>query len=134
VTVGLRVDPSDPTPPYEQLRRQLVTLIGAGTLAEGTRLPPVRQLAADLALATGTVARTYRELERSGLIRSRRGAGTTVTAAAPVLSSAARRDRVGSLLDAAVQQARLMGADDHEIQHALDEALARSGTAAAANP
>ena len=67
------VDVLDPTPPYEQLRRQLADLIGSGVLTPGDRLPPVRQLAADLGLAAGTVARTYRELEQSGHVRSRRG-------------------------------------------------------------
>jgi len=75
----LRVDTGDPTPPYEQLRRQLAGLIGSGTLAPGDRLPPLRQLAADLGLAVGTVARAYRELESAGLVSSRRGGGTRVT-------------------------------------------------------
>ena len=74
----LTVDPSDPTPPYEQLRRQLVELIATGRLAGGDRLPPVRQLAGDLGLANGTVARTYRELESSGHLVTSRGAGTRV--------------------------------------------------------
>ncbi|WP_299443924.1 GntR family transcriptional regulator [uncultured Phycicoccus sp.] len=77
------VDDLDPTPPFEQLRRQLADLIGNGVLAPGDRLPPVRQLAADLGLAAGTVARTYRELEHAGYVRSRRGGGTRVAAAPP---------------------------------------------------
>jgi DNA-binding transcriptional regulator YhcF (GntR family) len=52
-------------------------------LSPGDRLPPVRQLAADLGLATGTVARTYRELEQAGYVRSRRGGGTRVAPTAP---------------------------------------------------
>jgi DNA-binding transcriptional regulator YhcF (GntR family) len=74
----LRVDPADPTPPYEQLRRQIATLVATGALDDGERLPPVRQLAADLGLAAGTVARTYRELEAEGLVTTRRAAGTRV--------------------------------------------------------
>jgi len=77
------VDVLDPTPPYEQLRRQLADLIGSGVLSPGDRLPPVRQLAADLGLAAGTVARTYRELEQAGYVRSRRGGGTRVASTAP---------------------------------------------------
>ncbi|MGX6602097.1 GntR family transcriptional regulator [Micromonosporaceae bacterium Da 78-11] len=72
---------ADPTPPYEQLRRQLAELIRAGSLPAGSRLPPLRQLAGDLGLAVGTVARTYRELETAGLIVSRRGGGTRVAEA-----------------------------------------------------
>ncbi|GAA2755271.1 GntR family transcriptional regulator [Actinopolymorpha rutila] len=126
MTVELRVDGNDPTPPYEQLRRQLANLIEAGTLADGTRLPPVRQLAADLALATGTVARTYRELEKAGLVRSRRAAGTTVTARRAELSGADRRARLGEVASAAVAQARHLGASDAELRRAIESALRRS--------
>jgi GntR family transcriptional regulator len=80
VTATLRVDLDDPTPPYEQLRRQLVGMIAAGDLRVGDRLPPLRQLAGDLGLAVGTVARSYRELEAAGLVTSRRGGGTRVAA------------------------------------------------------
>ena len=41
----LTVDPTDPLPPYEQVRRRLHDLITAGALADDERLPPVRQLA-----------------------------------------------------------------------------------------
>ena len=89
------VDVLDPTPPYEQLRRQLADLIGSGVLSPGDRLPPVRQLAADLGLAAGTVARTYRELEQAGYVRSRRGGGTRVATTAPSPHHAAARPRGG---------------------------------------
>ena len=82
---SLTVDTSDPTPPYEQLRRQLAALIQAAALSPGDRLPPLRQLAADLGLAVGTVARAYRELESAGRVSSRRGGGTRVSATAPSL-------------------------------------------------
>lgn len=75
----LVVETKDPTPPYEQLRRQFVALISAGVLAPGERLPPVRQLAGDLGVAAGTVARAYRELEAAGLVHAKRGGGTRVS-------------------------------------------------------
>jgi DNA-binding transcriptional regulator YhcF (GntR family) len=121
-TTALRLVPGDPTPPYEQLRRQLADLIGAGVLAAGDRLPPLRQLAADLGLAAGTVARTYRELELSGLVVSRRGGGTRV---APGVRRPAAQLRT-ALRDAAeayVQTARLLGAGDQEIRQAVERAL-----------
>lgn len=126
MTVALRIDGNDPTPPYEQLRRQLANLIETGALADGTRLPPVRQLAADLGLATGTVARTYRELEAAGLVRSRRAAGTTVTAARPDMTDADRQARLGDVASAAVARARHLGASDAEIRKAIESALRRS--------
>lgn len=101
------VDVLDPTPPYEQLRRQLADLIGTGVLGPGDRLPPVRQLAADLGLATGTVARTYRELEQVGYVRSRRGGGTKVAENPPATATpqSALEDAARAYLD----RARVLG-------------------------
>jgi DNA-binding transcriptional regulator YhcF (GntR family) len=120
----LRVDTGDPTPPYEQLRRQLAGLIGSGTLAPGDRLPPLRQLAADLGLAVGTVARAYRELESAGLVSSRRGGGTRVAAAATALSDADRQRLLHRHASAFVQQAALLGASEQQIMRAISRALA----------
>ena len=120
----LRVDTGDPTPPYEQLRRQLAGLIGSGTLAPGDRLPPLRQLAADLGLAVGTVARAYRELESAGLVSSRRGGGTRVTATAQALSDTDRQRLLHQHASAFVQQAALLGASEQQILGAISRALA----------
>jgi DNA-binding transcriptional regulator YhcF (GntR family) len=68
-------DPDSAQPPFEQLRAQIASRVGAGDLAPGTRLPTVRSLALDLGLAANTVARAYRELENDGVIvtEGRRG-------------------------------------------------------------
>ncbi|SBT52445.1 GntR family transcriptional regulator [Micromonospora auratinigra] len=122
----LRVDTDDPTPPYEQLRRQLTELIVAGVLPAGERLPPLRQLAGDLGLAVGTVARTYRELESAGLVRSRRGGGTRVAERA-----APRADECRDALDrhaaAYLRQARLLGADREAALDAIRRAWNADG-------
>ncbi|WP_445263084.1 GntR family transcriptional regulator [Pseudokineococcus sp. 1T1Z-3] len=76
----LSVDPASPVPPYEQLRGQVVAAVEAGELAPGERLPPVRRLAADLGVAPGTVARTYKELEADGVVETRGRGGTVVAA------------------------------------------------------
>jgi GntR family transcriptional regulator len=121
--VDLEVRTTDPTPPYEQLRRQLVDLVAAGALEAGTRLPPVRQLAADLGVAVGTIARAYRELEADGIVVTRRGGGTRVAPSAaprpPVELEAALHEYASRF----VQQARLLGADDARVRHAVEQAL-----------
>lgn len=76
----IAVDPSSPAGPAEQVRSQLTALIQSGVLAANSRLPTVRQLAGDLRLAAGTVAKAYRELEAAGLVRTGRAAGTRVNA------------------------------------------------------
>ena len=123
MTVALRVDATDPTPPYEQLHRQLATAIAFGALAPGARLPSVRQLAADLGVAAGTVMRSYAELESAGLVRSRRGGGTTVAEVPRALSPDERRRSLATQADVFVAQARLLGAPDEVIAEAVQRAL-----------
>jgi len=80
--------------PARQIHDQIGGLIITGRLGRGERLPSVRQLAADLGVAPGTVAKAYRWLEADGLLVSRAGSGTRVSArAAPVSSSVAQAAR-----------------------------------------
>ncbi len=84
----------------------------------------MRQLAADLGLAAGTVARTYRELEQAGLVQTRRGAGTRVAeGVGATLSAGVRRRRVEEAAAEAVRRLRLLGADDDSIRRAVADAL-----------
>jgi DNA-binding transcriptional regulator YhcF (GntR family) len=76
--VILAVDPRSAVPPYEQLRQQVIALVVGGALPAGSRLPSIRQLAGDLGLAGGTVARAYRELEADGVVATRGRHGTVV--------------------------------------------------------
>ncbi len=72
------VDPDSGVAPWRQVRDQLLHLIRGGALPVGSRLPAIRQLAGDLGLAAGTVARVYRELETDGVLRTARRLGTVV--------------------------------------------------------
>ncbi|WP_030527080.1 GntR family transcriptional regulator [Phycicoccus jejuensis] len=120
---SVTVDVLDPTPPYEQLRRQLADLVGSGVLAPGDRLPPVRQLAADLGLSPGTVARTYRELEQSGHVRSRRGGGTRVAPHPPTTSTP--EQALEEAARAYLERARVLGLGPAEAAAALDRLTPR---------
>src|SRR3954447_1624066 len=75
------VDTHDRTPIYAQLDRGLRAAIATGRLEAGDQLPTVRQLAVDLRINANTVARVYAELERAGVLETRRGVGSFVTAA-----------------------------------------------------
>lgn len=75
----IELDDTSSTPPYEQIRSQIAAHVEVGTLQPGDRLPTVRRLAEDLGVATNTVARAYRELERAGAIETRGRAGSFVT-------------------------------------------------------
>jgi GntR family transcriptional regulator len=86
-----QVDSQHPTPIYHQLERSIRFAIAVGKLGIGDQLPTVRQLAVDLRINANTVAKVYTELERNGVVETRRGVGTFVTARPN--EAANRRDR-----------------------------------------
>lgn len=126
MTPSLTVDTASPVPPYEQVRSQLAQLIHHGVLKPGQRLPPVRQLAADLGLAVGTIARAYRELELTGQVHSRRGGGTRVAEATASSSSAERNRILAAHATAYVAAARRLGVDDQDLITAVRRAVDES--------
>jgi len=72
------IDIKHPTPLYHQLERSIKFAIATGKLRIGEQLPTVRQLAVELKINANTVAKVYAELEKSGVLQTRRGVGTFV--------------------------------------------------------
>jgi GntR family transcriptional regulator len=122
-TPGITVDVGSPTPPYEQIRSQIAAHVAGGLLTPGDRLPTMRALAADLGVATGTVARAYGELEAAGLVASRRRTGTVVTGAAP----GPAEDEVRRTATRLAVQAREAGLDGERVLAIVRGALLSSG-------
>jgi len=121
----IRLDPTSKTPPYEQIKGEIIGLIASGQLPVQYRLPPIRQLAGDLGLAANTVARAYRELEVDGFVRSRGRSGTVVIRTA-LSAAAASADAPGDALVRAVDDARLNGLDGPTILALVSRAIART--------
>jgi DNA-binding transcriptional regulator YhcF (GntR family) len=120
VTPIVPYDSGSAVPPFEQVRSGLAARINDRSLAVGTKLPTVRQLAADLGVAPNTVARAYRELEEAGLIETRGRAGSFGGASAHQPRPRAQR--------AAAEYAKMtrkLGLDEAEalsiVRAALDE-------------
>lgn len=121
----LRVDTGDAVPAYEQIRLQLTAMIAAGTLPPGSQLPTIRQLAADLGLAKGTVSKAYEMLLRDRAVESRGRSGTVVAAGPHDRTAAAQQvTEAADRLAVAARQAGLTRTDAHG---ALEAALGRLG-------
>jgi GntR family transcriptional regulator len=121
------VDERDARPLYQQLVDEIKTLIARGELAEGTLLPPVRQVASDLGVNLNTVAFAYRRLQDQGLIRVRHGSGAVVVS--QTLNDKPD-DRLRAQLRTALTQLVLAGLKPPEIKviinQELEELLRRS--------
>lgn len=114
------LDPGSADPPFEQLRRQVATRAASGDLAAGTRLPTVRALAEQLGVATGTVARAYKELEADGVVVTEGRRGTFVRSTGTAGSPDAR-----AAATTYAAEARRLGLGLDEATRLLEEAWRR---------
>ena len=117
--------------PTEQIRDQIRGLVASGRLAADERLPSVRQLAKDLGVAPGTVAKSYKALEAEGYLTARTGGGTRVSQSAttiprPVLEAArqlaATSTQAGTGLDDTIRILRAIW-PEQSIQSETPDAL-----------
>jgi DNA-binding transcriptional regulator YhcF (GntR family) len=77
------IDKSLPVPVGRQLYGLLSYLLSHGDFERGTRLPSVRRMSAQLAIAQATVAQVYQDLRDAGLIEMRQGSGAYTRLALP---------------------------------------------------
>lgn len=121
----VQLDLQSAVPVFEQLRSQIARLIASGELRPGTKLPPIRDLAADLNLARGTVNKVYDALARDGLVESAGRHGTIVLDGTSVTTSVSD---LAAAADTLALVTRQLGVDVTAAHRALDDALGRLPT------
>jgi GntR family transcriptional regulator len=121
---GLRIDDTADASIYEQLVSQVREGVATGRLRPGERLPSVRALADELDIAPGTVARSYAELERLGVVVTGGARGTRIAEPpAAARSDAARPENLAGLLRPVVVAAFHLGATAADLRDALERAM-----------
>jgi GntR family transcriptional regulator/MocR family aminotransferase len=91
--IALELDRASAAPVFRQIARQLREKIVNHALPAGARLPPSRDLAAELAVARNCVVEAYDELIAEGILEGRGRHGTFVVAKLPTVQSAAAGPR-----------------------------------------
>lgn len=101
----IKLDSSSPIALYRQVIREIKLEILTGRLQQGSRLPPIRELAKLLQINPNTVAKAYDNLESEGFLTSRRGSGHWINAKSGELDglrSAMLEDEFRSFLERAL--------------------------------
>jgi GntR family transcriptional regulator len=119
------IDPKSALPIYRQIMDQIRRSVAAGVLAPGDQLPSVRELAAQLLVNPNTVARVYRDLERDGLLETRRGQGTYIASDATALIESERRRLIADQLEAVSRDIGAFGLSEEAAVQMLRDALTR---------
>ena len=95
-------------PVYMQIMEQIRGAILAGEFPPGSRIPPVREFAAQAQVNPNTMQRAMLELEREGLLVTDGTVGRYVTQDAVVLEDM-RKTATGAVIRGAAAQFRAMG-------------------------
>ena len=125
----LTLDMRHSTPLHVQLEHQIRAAVVTKRLRPGAQLPTVRQLAVDLSVNANTIARVYVDLERAGVLETRRGIGTFV-ANQPVLATpkTGHRDpELAGIVQRCVNEAAARGFSIDDVVRSIKQVAAKQG-------
>jgi GntR family transcriptional regulator len=125
VAVWIEVNPRSGVPIYVQIVDQVRHAVDVGGLRPGERLPPVRRLADELAIAPNTIVKAYNELQRMGLIESRPGRGTVVSEGVEEVARGRRFEEIFGRLRVLVRDAAALGISEDDLWASLDSEFER---------
>ncbi len=112
-------------PLHAQVSRQIRAKILSQDLAGGDALPSIRRLAREQRISVITVQRAYDDLEREGLVRSRRGKGFWVAPIPRGRKQKMAKDRFTNELRKLVAHAAAEGLSKADMRRILDGLLTR---------
>jgi len=119
------VSTSSREPIYRQLAGQIREAVARGRLSAGDKLPSVRELSEKLVVNPNTIARTYRELERDGVLHTRQGTGVFIARPDSELTKTARKKKLHHLLDRFLTDAVYLGFSEDEVREEVIQRLER---------
>jgi GntR family transcriptional regulator len=125
VAVWIEVNPRSGVPIYVQIVDQVRHAVDVGGLRPGERLPSVRRLADELAIAPNTIVKAYNELQRMGLIESRPGRGTVVSEGVEEVARGRRFEEIFERLRVLVRDAAALGISEDDLWASLDSEFER---------
>ncbi|MBN1907188.1 MAG: GntR family transcriptional regulator, partial [Deltaproteobacteria bacterium] len=117
-TLKWTVDFSSGVHVYKQIINTIYSAIGNGELAEGDKLPTIKELAERLEVNPNTIAKSYRELELKGVIASKRGNGSFISvnqSKAVTLTDKEKESRLNNLFSRVIAEAKNEGITEDEL-------------------
>ncbi|AOM83051.1 GntR family transcriptional regulator [Salisediminibacterium beveridgei] len=118
--MGLEFDNHRPI--YIQIMEYIYSGISRGDMSPGSKLLSVREFAVEAGVNPNTVSRTYMEMEREGVVVSKRGQGTFVTEDTAVIETL-RRDIAAKQVDTFLDTMHNLGIDDKTILNLMKERM-----------
>lgn len=109
-------------PIYSQIADKIVQQFVRGELIPGEKLPSVREMAIQAGVNPNTIQRTYGELERLGVVETKRGQGTFMTEEID-MKRKLRSDIQREIIALFIENMRSIGLEDREIHESVQSFL-----------
>ena len=122
MSLSFSISPASEVPIFRQIVQQVQRAVSTGQLKVGEQLPAVRSLAEILVLNPNTVARSYQELIRDGVLESRSGRGVFVAERREVFSRQECDRRLDHAATQLCHEAILLGVELPEVRTLLEAA------------
>jgi GntR family transcriptional regulator len=119
--IQLELEHDGRTPLYQQIVDHVWVQVIEGLLESGTRLPTVRHLAVTLGVHLDTISRAYQQLERLGVVHSRRGAGTFIGIHASQQAELERQKRTEEICRQAIEDGDAVGVTVSDLIETMRE-------------
>ncbi|MBP2258999.1 GntR family transcriptional regulator [Virgibacillus alimentarius] len=111
-------------PIYIQIADTIAYRIVRGEMLPGEKLPSVREMAVESSVNPNTIQRTYSEMERMGIVETKRGQGTFVTDNEEVLDDLKGKLQ-NDIIHVFVKSMEELGMTEEEMIHGLKCFLGR---------
>ncbi|KQL53442.1 transcriptional regulator [Heyndrickxia shackletonii] len=109
-------------PIYMQIAERIFQQIVRGEMASGEKLASVREMAIQTGVNPNTIQRTYSEMERMGIVETRRGQGTFITENKVILTELKIRLQT-DIIQSFVKSMKDIGFSKEEIVQGLQDYL-----------
>ena len=120
MSLSFSISPASDVPIFRQIQQQIHHAVVVGKLPVGSQLPAVRTLAEELVINPNTVARSYQELIREGVLESRSGRGVFVCERRQIFSDEERVRRLEHAAEQLCHEAILLGRGLPEVRTVLE--------------
>ncbi|MCG6155134.1 GntR family transcriptional regulator [Rubinisphaera margarita] len=119
------IDPQNGIPIFEQVCRQVKFAIADKAYLPGELLPSVREMAQKMAVNPNTVARSYGELQREGIIESVRGTGMQIATDATQLCQKERKRLIQERIASVLQEAKASQISRDDVNRFIEREMNR---------
>jgi GntR family transcriptional regulator len=117
----IKVDPKSSIPIYYQIFDQIKHQIAVEELKVGEKIPTIRELAVELEINPNTVAKSYYELQREGILDTIQGVGTYVKNNKQILKPNERERKLTEIINKFLDEAFRYGFSKEDIFKALKD-------------